>query len=159
MAVNSLLGQPWRMSSVAKVFCMVVLSWVGASTARAEGETLYGALIMATNVEHPSQPPEELRSQAANLHTIFGYNEFRVLGNKRKPVTKVPEDWLVPSKQFFLRVDTKNPVPGGYVFGLELLKDDHPIVEANVRLNRERPLFISGPFVGRGQLIILLMVL
>ena len=144
---------------VAQVFCVVLVLMAGAIPARAEGDTLYGALVMATNAEHPVPIPEELRAQAASLHTVFGYNEFRVLGQKRKTVTKGTEDWLVPSRQFFLRVDTKNPVPGGYALGLELLKDDRVIVEAEVRLSRERPLFIRGPFVGQGQLIIVLMVL
>ncbi len=142
-----------------RVFCLTVLLLLGARHARAEGDTLYGALILATNAEHPAPVPEELRTQAANLHTVFGYNEFRVVGQRRKLVTKGTEDWLVPSRQFFLRVDTKNPVAGGYALGLELLKEDRVIVEADVKLNRERPLFIRGPFVGQGQLLILLMVL
>ena len=139
--------------------CFAALCVAGAASARAQGSTLYGALIMATKAEHPTPPPEELRTQATSLQTVFGYNQFRVLGQKRESVKKGPEDWLVPSRQFFLRVDTKNPIPGGYALGLELLKEDRVIVDADVKLNRERPLFISGPFVGQGQLIILLMVL
>ena len=131
----------------------------GMPAARAEGDMLYGALIMATKVEHPTSPPEELHTQAANLQAVFGYNQFRLLGQKREVVTKGTEDWLVPSKQFFLRVDTKNPVPDGYALGLELKREDHVIVSADVNLNRKRPLYIRGPFVGEGQLLILLMVL
>ena len=93
------------------------------------------------------------------MEAIFGYNQFRVLGHKREAVTKGTEDWLVPSKQFFLRVDTKNPVPNGYALGLELKRDDHVIVSADVNLNRQRPLYIRGPFAGEGQLLILLLVL
>ena len=143
----------------------VVGFWLGflggwqATSARAESDVLYGALIMATKVEHPNPPPEELRSQATSLEAVFGYNQFRVLGHKREAVSKGTEDWLVPSKQFFLRVDTKNPMPDGYALGLELKRDDHIIVSADVNLNRQRPLYIRGPFVGEGQLLILLMVL
>ena len=138
---------------------LVLLGGWQVSSARAEGDVLYGALIMATKAEHPTPPPEELRSQAENMEAIFGYNQFRVLGRKREVVTKGPEDWLVPSKQFFLRVNTKSPVPNGYALGLELKRDDHVIVSADVNLNRQRPLYIRGPFVGEGQLLILLMVL
>ena len=137
----------------------LALLGVKAAPARAEGDVLYGALIMATKVEHPTAPPEELRSQAENIEAIFGYNQFRVLGHKREAVANGTEDWLVPSKQFFLRVDTKNPVPNGYALGLELKRDDRVIVSADVNLNRQRPLYIRGPFVGEGQLLILLMVL
>ncbi len=143
----------------AKALCLILLCLPGASVAKAEGGTFYGALIMATNAQHPTPPPEELRGQAGNLQAVFGYNEFRVLGQKRASIVKGPEDWLVPSRQFFLRVNTKNPVEGGYALGLELRQEDRVIVQADVKLNHDRPLFIRGPFVGQGQLIILLMVL
>ena len=153
------LRLPDGVLGLARVVCLTLLGLAGARSAQAQGETLYGALILATRVDHPAPPPDELRSQAANLRTVFGYNEFRVLGHRRESVKKGTEDWLVPSRQFFLRVDTRNPVAGGYLLGLELLKEDRVIVQADVKLNRERPLFISGPLVGQGQLIILLMVL
>ena len=159
MAAFSLPALSRNSLRVTRICGLILLCLGLVASARAEGETLYGALIIATKVEHPTPPPEELRAQAENLHTVFGYNEFRVLGQKRKLVSKGTEDWLVPSRQFFLRVDTRNPVAGGYALGLELRKEDRVIVEADVKLNRDRPLFISGPLVGQGQLIILLMVL
>lgn len=156
MADHSL---PEGVRCVVRVICVVWVCVWGTDTAQAEGDTLYGALILATNAAHPVLPPEELHTQAKNLQAVFGYNEFRILGRKRAVVVKGTEDWLVPSRQFFLRVDTKNPIAGGYALGLELRQEDRLIVQADVKLNRERPLFISGPFVGQGQLIILLMVL
>ncbi len=159
MADSPVPRWPKKASFVAQAVCLALALVAGAAPARAQGDTLYGALVMGTNAEHPIPIPEELRGQVASLHTVFGYNEFRVLGQKRKTVTKGTEDWLVPSRQFFLRVDTKNPIAGGYSLGLELLEDDRVIVEAEVKLSRERPLFIRGPFVGQGQLIIVLMVL
>ena len=146
-------------SGLALCLCWALLGGGWARSAQAEGDVLYGALILATKVEHPAAPPEELRTQAANLQTVFGYNQFRLLGQKRKTVETGTEDWLVSSRKFFLRVDTKNPVENGYALGLELLRDDRPIVSADVNLNRQRPLYIRGPFVGEGQLLILLMVL
>ena len=87
---------------VIRMFCLAVAVFLaGTISARAEGDTLYGALILATNAEHPAPPPQELRAQAATLHAVFGYNEFRMLGQKRQPTPKDPEDWLVASRQFF----------------------------------------------------------
>ena len=141
------------------VGALYVASFWAARSAFAQGDVLYGALIMATNSAHPATPPAELNGQAENLKTVFGYNEFRVLGEKRKTVTTQSEDWLVPSREFFLRVDTERPVPGGYALGLKLLRENRVLVEAEWKLNRNQPLFIRGPFVGQGQLLILLMVL
>lgn len=129
------------------------------SSARGQGDALYGALILATTSEHPTPVPEELRGQAENLKAVFGYNEFRLLGQKRKSVPTGTEDWLVPSRQFFLRVDTKNPLPNGYALGLTLLRENRVLVQADVKLCRDQPLFIRGPFVGQGQILILLMVI
>ncbi len=141
------------------VGCLTLLAPWAVSSASAQGDVLYGALILATNAEHPAAPPAELQSQAANLRTIFGYNEFRLLGQKRKVVMTGTEDWLVSSRQFFLRVDTEHPVPGGYALGLKLLRENRELVEAECQLSRDQPLFIRGPFVGQGQLLILLMVM
>ena len=159
MPVSKLLPTRRILLVAAAGLWLALTGGFGVSSGRAEGDVLYGALIMATKVEHPTPPPEELHTQAANLQAVFGYNQFRLLGQKRESVTKGTEDWLVPSKQFFLRVDTKNPMPNGYSLGLELKRDDHVIVSADVNLNRQRPLYIRGPFVGEGQLLILLMVL
>ncbi len=149
-----------RPSRFIWLFTLSLLVSLGIAGVRAEGnDVLYGALIMATNAEKPAAAPEELRSQETNLKTVFGYNQFRILGQKRTPVANGTEDWLVTSRPFFLRVDTKNPVPNGYALGLELRRDDHVLVAADVKLSRERPLYIRGPFVGEGQLLILLMVL
>ena len=148
----------WLPLPVVLIWTALAMPWT-TPTAFAQGDTLYGALIMATNSDHPRPPPEELRTQVENLKAVFGYSEFQLLGQKRKVVPTGKEDWLVSSRQFFLRVDTKNPVRGGYALGLELRRENAVLVQADVELRRDQPLFIRGPFVGQGQLLILLMVL
>ena len=147
-----------RWLAVVSGCATLLLPWT-STPAAGQGDVLYGALILATNSDHPRTPPEELRAQVENLKTVFGYNEFRLLGQKRKAVPTGREDWLVPSRQFFLQVDTKNPLPDGYALGLELRRENTVLVHADTKLCRDQPLFIRGPFVGQGQLIILLMVL
>jgi hypothetical protein len=141
--------------------CCLAMCLAGAAplAVRAESDTLYAALVMATNEEKPAQPPPELREQAENLHAVFGYNQFRLLSQKHKKVPTGTEDWLVSSPKFFLRVDTKNPVPGGYALKLQLLQEKRVLAEADVKLRHDNPLFIRGPLVAEGQLIIVLMVL
>lgn len=126
----------------------------------AEADTLYGALILATNDANPGEPPPALRPLARQLGA-FGYNHFRLLGEKRKAVPRGTEDWLVSSRQFWLRVDTRSRLPesSGYALSLQLFQDDRMLVEVDAKLRRERPLFIRGPMLGSGQLIVLLMVM
>ena len=125
----------------------------------ANRDVLYGALVLATKSEHPQPTPEALRPQADNLRRIFGYNDFRLLAEKKKAINTGQEDWLMPSQQFILRVDTQSPIAEGYALGLKLVEEDRVIVEANVKLKHEHPLFIRGPFIGDGQILILLTVL
>ena len=125
----------------------------------ASREVLYGALVMATKSEHPQATPVALLPQAENLQRIFGYNEFHLLVEKKKAINTGQEDWLVASRDFILSVDTRSPIPDGYPLFLRLKDDNKTIVEANVKLKRNHPLFIRGPFVGDGQILILLTVL
>lgn len=124
-------------------------------------DVLYGALILATRSDDPkpAELPAPLRPMAKQLG-VFGYNQFQVLGEKQAAVPTGTEDWLVPSRQFFLRVDTRTRLPegDGYQLGLQLFQHDRPLPTVNARLRRDRPLFIRGPMVGEGQLIILLRV-
>lgn len=144
----------------AGVACLGVLLFLllAPLAARAQGDTLYGALVLANNAEHPAEPPPEIRPELENLRTVFGYNEFVILGQKRKPVLDGTEDWLVSSPKFFLRVDTRNPIPGGYAMSLQLFREKRVIAEARAKLTRDTPLFIRGPMVAKGQLIILLKI-
>ena len=125
-------------------------------------DVLYGALILATRSDdpQPAELPPVLRPLAKQLG-VFGYNHFQVLGEKQAAVPTGTEDWLVPSRQFFVRVDTQTRLPegNGYQLNLQLFQHDRPLTTVDCRLRRERPLFIRGPMVGAGQLIILLRVM
>ena len=81
---------------------------------------------------------------------------MRVIGQAQQKIKTGEEDWLVPSKRFYLKVDTKYPIPNGYLLNLQLYQENKMLVEANVQLARGNPLYIRGPQVGNGQLIIAL---
>ncbi len=124
-----------------------------------DSDVLYGALVLATKSEHPQPTPEALKSEAEDMQKIFGYNEFQLLGEKKKAVPTGREDWLVASRQFILNVDTQRKIAGGYALALQLKEEDRVLIGADVKLRRDHPLFIRGPFVGEGQILILLTVL
>ena len=120
---------------------------------------LYGALVLATKSEHPQPAPDALKAEAEEMQKIFGYNEFQLLGEKQKAVPTGKEDWLVASRQFILNVDTQRKIAGGYALALQLREEDRILIGADVKLRRDHPLFIRGPFMGDGQILILLTVL
>lgn len=98
--------------------------------------------------------PGAVAGREKQLQRIFGYRHFKVLGHTQRKIRTGGEDWLVPSKHFYLKVDTKHKIPGGYLMNLQLWQEKKMLVETNVKIRKTGPLYIRGPQVGRGQLII-----
>ena len=150
---------------------LLLMTGAGASVARAE-DVMWGALILAENPPKDGPPkegpakegqtkvnsrwPAALAGREKQISRIFGYKQLRVLGQAQQKIKTGEEDWLLPSKRFYVKVDTKYPIPHGYLVNLQLYLDERMLVEANVKLARNTPLYIRGPQVGSGQLIIAL---
>ncbi|MBS0660002.1 MAG: hypothetical protein JSR82_17315 [Verrucomicrobia bacterium] len=98
--------------------------------------------------------PGAMGGREKQLQRIFGYRHFKILGQTQRKIRTGEEDWLVPSKNFYLKVDTKQKIPGGYLMNLQLWQDKKMLVEATVKIRKTGPLYIRGPLVGRGQLIV-----
>ncbi len=140
---------------------LLSLADAGAARSRAE-DVMWGGLILAENpakdgpTKISSRWPAALAGREKQISRIFGYKQLRVIGQAQKNIKTGEEDWLLPSKRFYVKVDTKNPIPHGYLVNLQLYQEDKMLVEANVKLARGNPLYIRGPQVGDGQLIIAL---
>src|SRR2546422_791539 len=87
---------------------IVVLVW-GAFTAARGGdeESIWSALVFATNQEHPKEPASDLLAFKTKLENVFGYNQFELLSKHRELIDDPNEHWLIPGKDFSLRVDSK----------------------------------------------------
>jgi hypothetical protein len=148
-----------RWASIASLF--FVAASIGVAKARAD-DVMWGGLILAENSarEGPtrlaSRWPAALAGREKQISRIFGYKQLRVIGQAQQTIKTGEEDWLVPSKRFYLKVDTRYPIPHGYLLFLQLYQEDKILVEATVKLARGNPLYIRGPQVGNGQLIIAL---
>jgi hypothetical protein len=140
---------------------LLVLTDAGVARARGE-DVMWGGLILAENptkdgpTKVSSRWPAALAGREKQIARIFGYKQLRVLGQAQQKIKTGEEDWLLPSKRFYVKVDTKYPIPNGYLVNLQLYQEDKMLVEANVKLARGNPLYIRGPQVGNGQLIIAL---
>ena len=113
---------------------------------------------MAENAATPAEIPSELTPIEETLKELFGYNQFRVIGESRKALKTGEEDWLASSKYFSLRVDLKGASPAGYVLNLKLFQQNDVLLETDTKLSRSSPLIIKGPQVGNGQLLLVLVV-
>ena len=128
-----------------------------ASTAHAS-DRIWAALVLATN-ETPAKPaPEKLKPFAAALEKIFGYNTFYLLGDKRKQICENTDEWLVPSKGFFLHVKGLNKEIAAYELSIDLYARKELMFTSRVKLARGAPLYIRGPQWGKGQLLYILEI-
>jgi hypothetical protein len=129
-----------------------------AAPVGARGETIWSALIFGTNSDEPKAIPRTVEPYAPMLKRIFGYNQFEVVGQHRESIKDDEAGWLLPSKHFFLRVDSKRIDEGIHRLNLALYQDKRLLVDTTAKLGAGSPLLIRGPLYGKGQLIILLLV-
>ena len=132
---------------------------MGDAVAARTAQVVWSGLVIANNVAQPTPAPAELTRMENTLKELFGYNQFRVIGQSRKSLVTGSEDWLAQSKYFSLHVDSKEGSDRtGYLLNLKLFQEQSLLLETEAKLSKESPLIIKGPLVGDGQLILLLIV-
>ena len=130
----------------------------GAAPAQAASRTVWSGLVIANNVEQPDPIPPELAHLEGKLKQLFGYNQFKVIGQSQKALVTGMEDWLASSKYFSLHVDSKGSSDAGYVLTLKLYQEKNLLIETDAKLSKASPFVIKGPLVGDGQLLLVLVV-
>lgn len=131
---------------------------VSGDAGAARAETIWSAIVVANNATKPEPTPSELSSFQDTLRELFGYNQFRLIGDARKTLRKGDENWETSSKHFALKVDSTGAVASGYLLKLQLWQDKEMLLETEAKLSKQSPLVIKGPQVGDGQLLLLLVV-
>ncbi len=121
-------------------------------------DRIWTALLLATREEMPKPPPKALEPFARGLKEVFGYNTFYLLGEKKKRIVEGTQEWVVPTKEFFLRMRCTDRAATSYTVALELYVKKKLILTSEVKLARDAPLYIRGPQWGKGQLIFILEV-
>ncbi|MEN3943627.1 hypothetical protein WJU23_20175 [Prosthecobacter sp. SYSU 5D2] len=124
---------------------------------------VWGALVFASNEPAKGggteQPPDNLKDLPQRLGKVFNYQHFEILGQHLQDVFREYESWVVPSKDLFLKVDSKGPAAGGGVnLHLQFWRDQQVLVKTDAVLRAGSPLFIGGPKWRNGQLIFVLVL-
>ena len=121
-------------------------------------EKLWGALIFASNVEKPAEPPSELTPYLGKLSKIFGYNQFSIVAEESEKIGRADREWELNSKFITVKVEPLSVDAGTYELALTMLREEQVLLEMKSRVGIGSPLLIRGPMCGGGQLIILLEV-
>jgi hypothetical protein len=123
---------------------------------------IWSAVLLASNVAKPKDPPLELRSLAPRLKRVFGYNQFEIVGKDEAPIEDGAERKLTPSRAFWIDLKARKAsvkeARGGYLLNLRLYQNEKPIVDTVALIAPESPLFFRGPMHAKGQIIVALQV-
>jgi len=122
------------------------------------GDSVWSALVLATNEKPPAAVPTRLENFAPTIAKVFGYNSVYLLGHKRQDIDDGTESWLVPSREFFFQVQCLRRGETFYEVRLNLFQEKTKLFTTEARLARNAPLYIRGPQWGDGQLILLLEI-
>jgi hypothetical protein len=124
----------------------------------AVGDRIWSALTLATIEPSAASIPESLKKLAPAIKEIFGYNSLYLVGEKKRDLFPGSEEWLIPSKEFFLKVECLSQELTSYLLRIQLYREKTLLVTTEAKLAKDAPLYIRGPQWGRGLLIFVLEV-
>ena len=124
----------------------------------AAGDRIWSALTLATIEPSAASVPESLKKLAPAINEIFGYNSLYLVGEKKRDLFRGSEEWLIPSKEFFFKVQCLSQELTSYLLRIELYREKTLLVTTEAKLAKDAPLYIRGPQWGRGLLILVLEV-
>lgn len=118
---------------------------------------VWGALFFATPEKVETPGGEEIAKTFSQLGKAFPDNHFQLLGEHTQEIFSEYESWVVPSKDLFLKIDSKGPTENndGVNLHLQLWREKNVLLKTDVILRKE-PIFIAGPRWGKGQLIMVI---
>jgi hypothetical protein len=128
-----------------------------ASVGRA-AEVVWSGLVYATVAKQPAPIPKQLTGFGHKLESVFGYNNLELVSEHREVMDDRNEHWLLPGKNFCLKVDSHKAPDRGYLLDLQLFEEKKPLVKTQTKLGKQSPLFLRGPMYADGQLIIVILV-
>ena len=145
------------------LFAGFTLAATGLARAATDDGTVWAGLVLgAQAASELGQAPEteESKSVVARIGKLpdFRFPHYRVLGEHVQPLLKEYESWLVPSRGFFFKLDSRGPDPkGGMRVAVQLWREKEVLLKTDVVLKGDRPIIIKGPeLAGHGRLILAL---
>ena len=123
---------------------------------------VWGALVYATTdaaklTGSTEKLPSGQKDLFERLGKVFPFTDFEIIGQHMQDVFREYESWVVPSRDLFLKIDSKGPAEvGGMNLHLQVWREQQVLVKTDAVLHPGSPLFISGPKWRDGQLLFVL---
>jgi len=139
-------------------FLILVLAFLGLGVGSGfASEKVWVGLYWAEN--GPPAPnarlaPERLHRQ---LYQVFGFKHYELLKAQEVELRNEWEQWFVPRRDFFLRVEPLRRLPDEpRLIDYDIYKDGFIVAKGKFEPREGTPLFINGPDFHEGRLIFVL---
>ncbi len=144
-----------RLGAIASVLCLAGLE-LSAPVAAAQDSVQVEAFVLAAYNGDEAKVPKQIAAYADDLAETFGYSGFEVLGSDTRQLAKLSRDWLIPSKEFYLKIIDDSDSDWTRIY-TELYRGQQLLVGVDAQLVKGKPLFIRGPQWGHRQIIIVVV--
>ncbi|MCE0482741.1 MAG: hypothetical protein LV479_00720 [Methylacidiphilales bacterium] len=135
---------------------VIAFSWLGINTGTAS-EKVWVGLYLAENAPPEAgttAAPEKLRE---SLREVFGFKNYVLIKSGEIKLRDRWEHWVVPRKDFFIRVEPLPWQPGEQeVIDYEIYKDGFIVAKGQYEPHQDTPLFINGPDFKKGRFVFVL---
>ncbi|CAN5369218.1 hypothetical protein BH23VER1_BH23VER1_21950 [soil metagenome] len=146
----------------ALVGLVIALAAHGALAADSEARA-WGALVYLGpgEVEGLKEPSPNFEAVRSRLGQVFpDHPKSTLIAQHTQEIFKEYESWVVPSKELYLKIDSRGrDESGGMRLDIQVWRDDKVLLKTNAVLSHERPLFVGGPKWRGGRLVFVIMLL
>lgn len=152
---------------LAVILFICVSPLIGQNTApvsptnAARDGLVWGALVYASDKQptEKAAPPAEFPNLSERLAKAFPFKHFQVLGQHSQDIFREYESWVVPSKDLFVKLDSKGAAKnGGIKLNIQFWQGQQVLVKSDTELQPNSPLFIAGPKWRDGRLVFVLVL-
>jgi hypothetical protein len=121
------------------------------------GEKIWVGLFLAENGPPPPQSVPASEKMSHRLHEVFGFKHYELVKSQEIVLANEWEEWFVPRKDFFIRVEPLHRHPGEpKIIDYEIYKDGFIVAKGKYEPREGTPLFINGPDYNQGRLLFVL---
>lgn len=149
--VNHVLIVQTRILVLILAFC-----WIGSISGLA-GDKVWVGFYLAQNTTPPPEAHLAPEKMEQRLHDVFGFKYYELVKAEEVELSKHWEHWVIPRKDFFIRIEPLSRQPGEpATVDYEIYKDGFIVAKGTYEPHEEAPLFINGPDFKQGQFIFVL---
>jgi hypothetical protein len=114
-------------------------------------------LVRASN--QSEAPDEKLKDLEPKLRKVFGFRRYEQIGLKQEKLSEEGRVSIYPGEGFTVFVQSMSLAPDRHQLEVELFSGKASVLKTTARFPENSTVFIRGPEIGSGLIIVVLTVL